>query len=54
MRKTIGKTLMACALVLMAGTADAQNRKVYVIDKDVTYQEIVKGCEGFLTHLGYR
>ena len=40
MRKTIGKTLMACALALMAGTADAQNRKVYVIDKDVTYQEI--------------
>ena len=21
---------------------------------DVTYQEIVKGCEGFLSHLGYR
>lgn len=40
MKKVFKMTLVAWAVLAMVGSADAQNRKVYVIDKNITYQEI--------------
>ena len=40
MRKVFKMTLAAWAVLAMVGSADAQNTKVYVINKNITYQEI--------------
>ena len=40
MKKSIKMVIAFLAWMTIAGTMSAQERKVYVIDKDITYQEI--------------
>ena len=40
MKKSIKMVISLLAWITIAGTMSAQERKVYVIDKDITYQEI--------------
>ena len=40
MKKSIKMVIALLTWMTIAGTMSAQERKVYVIDKDITYQEI--------------
>ena len=40
MKKSIKMVIALLSWMTIAGTMSAQERKVYVIDKDITYQEI--------------